>query len=107
MTDAVMPMAGADPLVAELARMLARRRPGGPPPGSPVLALWPGWSPRCWSSDAAPGLGMLLTGLAIGATRRCRRCGTGWVRTRLAFARPRRACCSRSSWCATRPGWSR
>jgi len=66
MTDAVMPMAGADPLAAELARVWPDhgreiRRP------VPVLALVAGLVAAVLVPDATPGLGILLTGLAIGA----------------------------------------
>jgi hypothetical protein len=66
MTDAVMPVAGPDPLVAELARIWPD---GGraAPARVTVLALLAGAVAAVLVVDSAPGLGLLLTGVAVGA----------------------------------------
>ncbi len=112
MTDAWSDPAGAgtdasapDPLVAELARMWPDDGRAIRRPGRRSLALLAGAVAAVLVVDTAPGLGILLTGLAIGAAS-LPTLRTGWVRTSWPSA-PSACCCSPSSWCATHPGSSR
>ena len=59
--------AGARPAGGRARPDLARRRPGRPPPGSQSWPCWPALVAAVLVVDTAPGLGLLLTGLAVGA----------------------------------------